>query len=73
MEIKDIKELVDEAKTAYEKGEYQEAAISFERATESYRAQENHLLAAEMANNQSVALLQTKAGQVRRLHTGFPE
>ena len=58
MEIKDLNQLVDEAKNAYEKGEYKNAAISFERATESYRTIDDFLLAAEMANNQSVALLQ---------------
>ena len=60
METKDIKQLVDEAKQAYDKGEYKQAAIIFERAAQSYQAQENLLLAAEMANNQSVALLQAK-------------
>ena len=58
LEIKDLNQLVVEAKKAYEKGEYKQAAISFERATESYRAKDDLLLAAEMANNQSVARLQ---------------
>lgn len=57
-EIKDLDQLVDEAKKAYEKGEYKQAAIIFERAAESCRAKDDLLLAAEMANNQSVALLQ---------------
>ena len=50
-------ELSAKAKAAYQKGDYTEAARGFETALNSYRAQNDHLMAAETANNLSVTLL----------------
>lgn len=48
-------------KEAYQKGRYQEAAGYFKASSEGFQAAQNPLLAAEMANNASVAYL--KAGE----------
>jgi tetratricopeptide (TPR) repeat protein len=58
MEIKDLEIIVEEAKKAYQRGKYNDAAEGFHLAVTSYQAQNNQLMAAEMANNQSVSLLQ---------------
>lgn len=50
--------LAKQAKAAYQKGEYLEAAQSYQAASEAYRIQADPLRAAEMANNASVAYLQ---------------
>lgn len=51
------------AKQTYNGGDYAAAAQGFESAANAYRAQDDHLIAAEMANNQSVALLQAGDAQ----------
>ena len=50
-------QIAKEAKSAYQSGDYVSAAKSFKAAREGYLSAENHLMAAEMANNCSVALL----------------
>jgi tetratricopeptide (TPR) repeat protein len=52
------KQLVDEGKLAYEKGEYLTAARAYQAAAESYAGNGDELTAAEMRNNSSVAYLQ---------------
>jgi len=52
-------QIAKEAQSAYKMGDYASAAQSFEAARQSYLAADNPLMAAEMANNLSVALLQT--------------
>jgi tetratricopeptide (TPR) repeat protein len=56
-----ISQLITEAKAAYQAGYYQGSAELFASAANEYTAMGDGLAAAEMANNQSVALL--KAGQ----------
>jgi tetratricopeptide (TPR) repeat protein len=50
--------LADEGKQTYEKGNYLAAADLFLQAAQAYAAVQDELNAAEMKNNQSVALLQ---------------
>jgi tetratricopeptide (TPR) repeat protein len=50
--------LADEGKREYEKGNYLAAAELFLQAAQTYTAARDELNAAEMKNNQSVALLQ---------------
>ena len=50
--------LADQAKQEYEKGNFVESAKMFDQAARSYAASKDELNAAEMKNNQSVALLQ---------------
>lgn len=54
-------QLEAEGKAAFQREEYEEAALSFEAAQTAFLAQDDGINAAEMANNRSVALLQ--AGQ----------
>ncbi len=58
-EVLSPKEIAKEAKSAYQAGNYATAAQSFEAARQSYLSANDLLMAAEMANNCSVALLQT--------------
>jgi tetratricopeptide (TPR) repeat protein len=51
-------QLANEGKSAYQKGEFLEAAEIFLEASEGYQTAGNPLSSAEMANNRSVALLQ---------------
>lgn len=51
-------ELADEGKKEYQKGNYLAAADLFLQAAQAYRSVHDELNAAEMKNNQSVALLQ---------------
>jgi tetratricopeptide (TPR) repeat protein len=53
----------DHAKLAYEAGNYAAAADMFLKVEESYKAADDPLMAAEMANNRSVALLQAGDAQ----------
>ncbi|MGA9531328.1 MAG: tetratricopeptide repeat protein [Anaerolineales bacterium] len=48
----------NEGKRKYQDGDFETAASSFGQAAAAYRQDGQHLLAAEMANNQSVALAQ---------------
>lgn len=50
--------LADKAKQEYEKGNFASAAQMFSQAAQAYAASKDELNAAEMKNNQSVALLQ---------------
>jgi tetratricopeptide (TPR) repeat protein len=50
--------LADKGKSEYEKGNYSAAADLFSQAAQAYAAVQDALNAAEMKNNQSVALLQ---------------
>lgn len=50
--------LADKAKQEYEKGNFAIAATMFSQAAQAYAATRDELNAAEMKNNQSVALLQ---------------
>jgi tetratricopeptide (TPR) repeat protein len=52
------KNIEKEAKAAYKSGDYAAAAHSFEAARQGYLSTNNFVMAAEMANNRSVALLQ---------------
>ncbi len=56
-------QLVKEAKDLYQAGKYQQAADSFSRAASVYIELEETSLAAEMKNNQCVALLQANQPQ----------
>ena len=53
-----IRALVENGKKEYEQGNYLAAADLFSQAAEGYTALKDELNAAEMKNNQSVALLQ---------------
>jgi tetratricopeptide (TPR) repeat protein len=59
METFDPKQLADEGQAEYNKGEYLSAARLFKAAADGYLASENEMLAAEMANNCSVAFLKS--------------
>ena len=58
MELTTVKEVVEKGKQEYEQGNYLVAAGLFAQAAQSYTALKDDLNAAEMKNNQSVALLQ---------------
>ena len=55
--------MTEAAKQAYQAGNYEKAASNYAAAATAYQAQGNEVMAAEMSNNQSVALLQ--AGQAQ--------
>ena len=56
--------LAEKGKSEYEKGNYSAAADLFSQAAQAYAATQDALNAAEMKNNQSVALLQ--AGKAKQ-------
>jgi tetratricopeptide (TPR) repeat protein len=56
-------QLEKEGKAAYERADYILAAKAFTEAAAAYSAHREPLMAAEMKNNQSVALLQSKQAQ----------
>jgi tetratricopeptide (TPR) repeat protein len=56
-------QLEKEGKAAYERADYILAAKAFAEAVAAYSAHGEPLMAAEMKNNQSVALLQSKQAQ----------
>jgi tetratricopeptide (TPR) repeat protein len=56
-------EIINQAKTAYQAGEYLQAAEGYERAAQAYSETGDALMAAEMQNNRSVALLRAKEPQ----------
>jgi len=58
-----IDQIVEKATKAYEKKKFQEASDSFLQAAEEYSLTGDVLMAAEMKNNQSVALLQNGNAQ----------
>jgi tetratricopeptide (TPR) repeat protein len=55
--------LAEEGKLFYQKKDFQGAADTFALAAQAYHALKDELMAAEMKNNQSVALLQAKQAQ----------
>jgi len=57
MSVVDPQQLAGEAQAAYNKGDYLSAAQLYKAAADGYLSVENELLAAEMANNSSVAYL----------------
>jgi tetratricopeptide (TPR) repeat protein len=59
METVNPKQLADEAQAEYSKGEYLSAAKLFIAAADGYSATDDEILAAEMANNCSVAFLKS--------------
>lgn len=59
-----VQEITDQAKHAYQAGDYSSAAQTFAAATSAYIETGDALMAAEMKNNQSVALLRAKQPQV---------
>lgn len=63
-EVLSPKQIIKEAKSAYKAGDFATAAQSFEAARQGYLSTDDIVMAAEMANNASVALLQAgdKAG-----------
>jgi tetratricopeptide (TPR) repeat protein len=56
-------QLEKEGKAAYERADYISAAKAFAEAAAAYSAHGEPLMAAELKNNQSVALLQSKQAQ----------
>ncbi len=58
MELTALVSLVEKGKNEYEQGNYLAAADLFSQAAQAYTAAQDELNAAEMKNNQSVALLQ---------------
>ena len=63
MEVKTPAELAEAGKSAYQNGDFLAAAQAFEAAVRGYKVQDDELMAAEMANNQSVASLQAGDAQ----------
>jgi tetratricopeptide (TPR) repeat protein len=57
------KELTDQAQLAYQSGDYAQAAQSYAQAAQLYSGMGDPLMAAEMLNNRSVALLRAKEPQ----------
>jgi tetratricopeptide (TPR) repeat protein len=62
-EILDAQGLAKEGKLAYQRGDYESAARTFQAASNGYKTSQDALNAAEMANNASVAYL--KAGDAQ--------
>jgi len=66
--------LADKGRQEYEKGNYAVAAKMFSQAAQAYSAAKDELNAAEMKNNQSVALLQAgKAKEALQVTDGTEE
>ncbi len=63
IQTKSPQQLDQEGKDLYQKGEFLEAAMVFAAAGKAYQAMNDPLMAAEMANNSSVAYLQGGNGQ----------
>jgi tetratricopeptide (TPR) repeat protein len=57
------KQLAEQGTQAYQRGDFAQAATLFNESASSYEAEGNHLDAAEMKNNLSVALLQADQPQ----------
>ncbi len=56
-------QLAKEARKAYEEEEYEQAEMGFAAAQAAYQSNNDALMAAEMANNRSVALLKSGKAQ----------
>lgn len=63
MEQMTARELEDQAKVAYQAGDFKVAGISFHEAATAYKQAGDGLMFAEMMNNMSVALLRDKRPQ----------
>ena len=61
--VEELQKLSQTGKLAFEAGEYQSAASTFESAVKGYAALGDQVNAAEMRNNMSVALLQAGKAQ----------
>lgn len=66
MSLHSPEEQAEQAKETYQRGEYLLAAQEFKVAATSYKLKNDVIFAAEMANNQSVALLQ--AGETQKAY-----
>jgi tetratricopeptide (TPR) repeat protein len=62
-DAKPPQKLAEEGKSAYKNGDFSNAASLFEAARQGYQAASDPLMAAEMANNASVAYLQGEDAQ----------
>ncbi len=70
----ELQKLADTARLAFEAGQYESAAATFQAAAQGYAARQDGLNAAEMSNNRSVALLQAgKAQQAWEAAAGTDE
>ena len=58
-----LQEMTDQAQLAYRSGDFARAAHSFEQVAQLYSGMGDVLMAAEMQNNRSVALLRSKEPQ----------
>jgi tetratricopeptide (TPR) repeat protein len=56
-------EIFEQAKRAYQNGDFISANLSYENAANAFSEAGDHLMAAEMKNNQSVTLLRSKQFQ----------
>jgi tetratricopeptide (TPR) repeat protein len=63
METKTPEELAASGQAAYRSGDYQAASQAYEAAARGYAVRGDQVVAAEMANNQCVALLQLEDAQ----------
>jgi tetratricopeptide (TPR) repeat protein len=63
MEENTPEQLTKNATSAYQNGDYAQAAIAFGAAAEIYHSSNQPLMSVEMRNNQSVALLQANDAQ----------
>lgn len=61
--VSELKKLADDGKQAFEAGQYESAANTFETAAQGYASLNDKVNAAEMQNNLSVALLKLGRGQ----------
>lgn len=57
------KQLISEAKSAYQRGDYSAAASAYEAAAKSYEGAGDELIAAEMHNNSCVSFIQAGDAQ----------
>ena len=62
-DVLEVTQIISEAQSAYRRGNYQAALRSFLAAEESFRTRGDVVRAAEMINNQSVALLKIGENQ----------
>lgn len=67
MEEPTLTQLIENAKSAYEAEEFEQAAQWYERASLQYSSMNDLVLAAEMTNNRSVAIL--RAGNPQNAYT----
>jgi tetratricopeptide (TPR) repeat protein len=61
--VSELQKLSENGKQAFEAGEYESAAAIFENAAQGYTSLNDHVNAAELKNNRSVALLKMGKAQ----------